>query len=319
MAFRLQPALRDLADDLSAEAEIGDVQEKALFFGAAVRGVADPADVHAHGRGVGDDLEGALEPGRDIQAPDEVAARSGRDDAQRGLGIDDPAVLVEAVGDLVHRAVAADADDELGAVLDGLAGDVGGVLGFFRELELELADEVLQALADLGPALARPAPVRLGIDDDLGLKPHRWVQAGAAAGEPPAEAGGTALLPEQGYADDSAEGADDGQHDGREQQKEKEPAGDGKPRSVGRSRRDRGASTPSSRACRARRRTSPGLKDRKGIETTASTTAATMPVRAPTTAPSPAVRATACPWRGAWRPLRRRRRSRGSRCSFRRR
>ena len=55
------------------------------------------------------------------------------------------------------------------------------------------------------------------------------------------------------------------------------------------SSRPAGISPPNSTALSSRRRASPRLKDRKGMETTASTTAATMPVRAPTTAPSPAL------------------------------
>ncbi len=208
---------------------------------------------------------------------------------ERRLGIDDPAVLVEAVGDLVHRPVAADADDELGAVLDGLAGDVGGVLGLFRELVLELPDEVPQALADLAPALARPAPVRFRVDDDLGLKPHRGVQARPGEGRR-AAAAGRAFLPKRETPMMPPSAPTTVNTAAETNSPRRNHPGEVMPEPLSISSRLAGISPPISEALSTMRRASSRLKERRGMETTASTTAATIPVRAPTMAPSPALR-----------------------------
>ena len=165
----LQAALVDLPDDLAADPEIGDVEEEPLHRRrrTADRNVTRPTSIRAEGASVMT-LRASLSPAGMFRLLVRSQPVPGGHDAQARLGVDDPGVLVEAVGDLVHGPVAADADDELRAVLDGGPGELDGLEGLLGEIVAEFLDEVPQALLDLRPSPAGPALVGFGVDDDPG-------------------------------------------------------------------------------------------------------------------------------------------------------
>src|SRR5919108_1257115 len=105
-AERLRRLVRALGDR-AAHAGARHVREPRVRLAAAPRAVADAAEVDlARAPGAGD-LDGVLEPMRDPVRADEVPAGPARE--HRHL---DVAAARDAVRDLVHRAVAADDDEE---------------------------------------------------------------------------------------------------------------------------------------------------------------------------------------------------------------
>ena len=102
-------------------------------------------------------VEGLVGRG-DVEVAQERVARPGRDLADLGEARG-AAVGVEAVQDLVGRAVAAEAEDAVVGGPGGLAADLDGVAGALGHADLEagegLAEAGLEALEDL---LAAPVP-----------------------------------------------------------------------------------------------------------------------------------------------------------------
>ena len=76
-------------------------------------------------------------------------------------------IFIKTIGDLVHRPVAANSNNELRAVFYGGAGELDGVERLFSKLVLEFLEKVPDTLSDVAPALARPAFGRLRIYDNL--------------------------------------------------------------------------------------------------------------------------------------------------------
>ena len=94
----------------------------------------------------------------------EVHARAERDRRQLGAR----ARAHDPVHNLVQRAVAADRDDELGAVARSALGELDQVARAFREERLAREPELLGAVRELGPAPARDAVVRRRVDEEDG-------------------------------------------------------------------------------------------------------------------------------------------------------
>ena len=83
--------------------------------------------------------------------------------------------MEEAAADLVQRAVAADADQQVEAVPEQLAGDLRGLARLFGETELEFPEMPAQGRLDRFPAPAGPAAGGIGIDDDVDLVHRAFV------------------------------------------------------------------------------------------------------------------------------------------------
>src|SRR5690606_9626610 len=132
-----------------------------------------------------------LEVAGHLHEADEVGAGPRGDDAYGGLAVDGPprAGMEEAAADLVERAVAADADEQVEAVAQQLAGQLGRLARLLGEAVLELAEMRADGLLDGLPAPAGAAAGRGGVDDDVdlvihGLRARRDAGAGGRPGRP---------------------------------------------------------------------------------------------------------------------------------------
>jgi hypothetical protein len=110
------------------------------------------------------DLERAVELVWDPERAHEVAAGPAVNDRQLdALDAGDP------VHDLVHGPVAADHDEELGALRRGLAGELRQLALFFREERVALEPLLGSESRDLGPSLSGRAVVGRRVDEEDGF------------------------------------------------------------------------------------------------------------------------------------------------------
>ena len=124
---------------------------------------SDLAEVDLARRVRGGDVERAVERVGDLECADEVAAGAPVDD--RELDVVDSC---DPVHDLVHRAVAADGDDQARAADRSLVGELRQVLGTLGEKRVAGEAAVGRVAGNLGPALAGRSSVGGGVDEEGG-------------------------------------------------------------------------------------------------------------------------------------------------------
>ena len=160
-ALRLVHPLRDRA----AHPGTRDVREVGRLGFATPRAVRRPAEVDRSRPAGEDDAECVVELRGDLERPHEVDAGAARDDGELRARVR----CNESVDHLVHRAVAADRNEQLGACGGGLAREVSEMPGLFREERVSLEPHLGRATGDLGPVGAgRPAGRRRVDEEDGG-------------------------------------------------------------------------------------------------------------------------------------------------------
>ena len=130
--------------------------------------VAHPSDIEqalALAAQVGD---GFFEAFAEAEGFAEVAARAATDIAEGGGRVDGAVVLEKAVDHFVVGAVAAHGDDQVVAVLQGEARQLGGLPGLLCKGEVDLAQLALKLGGDAWPFAAGRSVGRIGIDDEVG-------------------------------------------------------------------------------------------------------------------------------------------------------
>ena len=107
-----------------------------------------------------DDLNRLFDVIRDVQALDEIISRAGRNNAER------TGRKKEGRDNLVDRAVSADCDNYI-IVLNGVAGNAGGVSRSLCQLQVESHALLFKGVHDPGNKSRRSSPARAGIGNKL--------------------------------------------------------------------------------------------------------------------------------------------------------
>ena len=130
---------------------------------AQVRSVARPRSI-SRVAAVVRDRQRVFDAMRDSERAHEVAAGAAVDDGQL-----DVVGARQPVDHLVHRAVAADRDEELGAARGGFPGEIRQVSRSLRQERVSAQATIGGQPRDLGPSLAGASVVRGRVDQEDGL------------------------------------------------------------------------------------------------------------------------------------------------------
>ncbi len=168
---RLVGALGDRAAHPGAR----DVGEVGLGLAAVPAAEARAPEVDLARAAVQRHVDGGLDLSRDVVGADEVPACAARD--HRDL---DSLEAGDSVRDLVHRAVAADDDEELGAVPRGLRRERAELPRLLREERVPCEPVRCRLARHLWPAAACRSVRRRGIDQkNRAFGVCRWVSCGS--------------------------------------------------------------------------------------------------------------------------------------------
>ncbi len=110
-----------------------------------------------------DGVEGGFQAGGNGHGPAEITTGSVGEKSEDGILPEGVVFIEETIDHLVERAVAADADDPVGASQEVIPGHSGGVSRSAGETGFERAEEVPGHFTDPGPLLARRPVSRMRI------------------------------------------------------------------------------------------------------------------------------------------------------------
>ena len=165
----LTPSACDAAlarcSDRPAHSGARDVPNSACSCLAVPRPVRDAAEIHGSRLARRRDPRGGGDIIRDPERAHEVTARAAWDHGH-GWFLVEP---VEAVDDLVNRAVAADDDEQLGATLHGLPGELSEMTAPLAEERVPLEPDAGRHVGDLRPAAPGRAVRRCRIHEEDGV------------------------------------------------------------------------------------------------------------------------------------------------------
>ena len=153
------PVVRDLAAqrlrrfvgplcDGAGDPRARDVCEVRARLDTRPRSIADDACIDLADCSLSRDVDGAVEVAWDVERAHEVPARAARDDGEL-----DVAGADHAVDDLVHGPVAADDDQQRGALVDRFRGQCSELARPVRDERIAVEPACGRAMCDLGPPL----------------------------------------------------------------------------------------------------------------------------------------------------------------------
>lgn len=159
----------DPVHDLSAETEARDIMEVSAAHAALMVPEADAPEINRPDISLTNGLQGGPDPGRDGHGPAKVATGAVGEEAEDRILPDGASFVKEAVDHLVERAVAAHADDPVGALEKVFPGHPSGIARSFGQASFKGTQKVPGHFADPGPLFACRPVSRMRIHHEDGF------------------------------------------------------------------------------------------------------------------------------------------------------